>query len=170
MAHTTPTYMTTEEAAQAVRTALKAKGLNARAVSVRKEYFSLGSSIEITIRDPSVSLRDVKSIAASAERIHRCEITGEILGGGNRYVSVRYSDEARKVLEAKHIDVLQPVADRLKAEPTGVGYEIPGTEFTLFRGHNGYGFALYADGSRVTEANDLATVSFAFAIAAQDRD
>lgn len=73
MAHTTPTYMTTEEAAQAVRTALKAKGLNARAVSVRKEYFSLGSSIEITIRDPSVSLRDVKSIAASAERIHRCE-------------------------------------------------------------------------------------------------
>lgn len=152
--------MNTDEATTALKAALKAAGWTARQVSVRKNYFSLGSSIDVTIRDAAVPLSQVKAIAEDFERIHRCEITGEILGGGNRYLSVRYSDDARKQLEARYVEQIAPVAASLATLPTGHGLTIPGTTFCLFRGHNGYGYTLYLGDERVGEVQDVAGVSY----------
>ena len=85
---------TTTEAAKTIRAALKMRGITSRQVSVRSDLYSLGSTIRVTIKDAAVSFDVVKEIAQGHQRVSRCEITGEILGGGNRYVTVDYADGA----------------------------------------------------------------------------
>ena len=88
----TGTYETCTEAAASVRAALKAKGWNARAVSVRADPYSMGSSLHVTVKDPAIPLAVVRAIAMSAERVRYCEVTHEILSGGNRFVAFDKAD------------------------------------------------------------------------------
>lgn len=82
--------MNTKEAAKQLRTELKAAGYNSRKVSVRAHLYSLGSTLRVGIKDASVSLAVVKRIAEKFERVDRSGPQGEIMGGGNRFVSVDY--------------------------------------------------------------------------------
>jgi hypothetical protein len=83
----------------------------------------MGSAIRITIKSPEVDAKRAEEIAKGAERIHRCEITGEILGGGNRYVDVTYSDECQEILARRWQEQLRdalariPEGDRTRIEP-----------------------------------------------------
>ena len=88
------TYVSVTEAAKKIRAELKAIGINSRKVSVRSDSFSMGSSINVEIKDPAIKLAVVEEIANKAQRIDRCEYSGEILGGCNRYAHVRYSFDA----------------------------------------------------------------------------
>jgi hypothetical protein len=88
--------------AQALRTALKAAGFNARRVSVREYH----NTLRVTVRDVSASLSKVTAIAAPFERVSRCETTGEILCGGNIFVNVRYTKEAVAPVKAAILVVL----------------------------------------------------------------
>lgn len=81
---------TTKEAAATIRQALKARGWNSRMISVRGDNYSLGSSIRVTIKSDSIPMQVVRDIATGVEEIDRCEVTGEILSGGNRFVFVDY--------------------------------------------------------------------------------
>jgi len=81
--------------AQTVRAELKANGINSRQVSVRTDNYSMGSSIDVTIRDADIDPEQVVPIAHKVERIDRCEITGDILNGGNTYVHVQYTEDAK---------------------------------------------------------------------------
>lgn len=89
---TTPTtreYVSPAESARLIRAELKTRyGWTSRQVSVKSDSFSLGSSIDITIKAPGIPVKVVEEVANGQERIHRCKHTGEILGGANRYVSV----------------------------------------------------------------------------------
>ena len=88
-------YLTTTERARAIRKELKkAHGWTSRQVSVRKDSYSMGASIYVVIRDASVSKSDVEAIANKQQSVRCCEASGEILNGGNIYVSVKYSAEA----------------------------------------------------------------------------
>ena len=87
------TNTNTTEAARTLRTAIKAAGIPARAVSVRARSFSMGSAIDVEIRGLDVSFSAVEALANAAENIRR-DASGEILGGGNRYVSVSVDGEA----------------------------------------------------------------------------
>jgi hypothetical protein len=81
--------MNTKEKAQDLRSKLKSQlGYGPRQVSVRTEFFSGGSAINCKVKDPQVDFKAVEELAESYKRIHRCEITGDILSGGNCYVSV----------------------------------------------------------------------------------
>ncbi len=94
--------MSTKERAAAIRKALKAEGWNARQVSVRTDYYSMGSSIYATIRDASVDTARVTEIAeALGERIDRDQ-WGEILGGGNTFVHVDHSSDVRAELRSRY--------------------------------------------------------------------
>ena len=85
----TPHMTTTNlRPADALRAALKAAGFNARRVSVREHH----STLRVTVRDPSASLTRVKKIAAPFESVRHCQATGEILSGGNTFLSCEYSD------------------------------------------------------------------------------
>ena len=90
--------MSATDEAKRIRAEYKRRGWSSRMVSVRSEYFSLGSAVNVTIKSAAVDLTVAEEIALQSERISRCEITGEILGGGNRYVSVSHSSECRAAM------------------------------------------------------------------------
>ena len=94
------TYVSVAESARRIRQALRAAGWTSRDISVRSQQWSLGSSIYVTIKRPGISRARVEEIARAEESVRRDEITGEILSGGNRYMLVELSSEAR-ALEAQ---------------------------------------------------------------------
>jgi hypothetical protein len=129
------TKTTTDHAAE-IRAELKrAHGWTSRQVSVRAEYFSMGSSIDIVVKDPAVPLPTVKAIAARAESIRRCEITGEILSGGNRYVSVTYSHAALDAIATRYTDAVQRAVDAVEIGSNRL-QPVEGTPFLVGRPHS----------------------------------
>ena len=76
------------ETAKTIRTALKAAGIGNRQVSVRAKSYSMGSSVNVEILDLSVNMALVKKIAMAHETCRRCEVTGDVLSGGNRFIFV----------------------------------------------------------------------------------
>lgn len=147
--------MTTKEHAAAIRATFKRHGWTARDISVRIDSYSLGSSIDVRVKNPDVPFDVVERIAKGAESVRRCEYSGEILSGGNRYVSVSYSHEAADAIQAHYKGVLEAAAAALAADPSDNSlHPIPGTEgFLLGRGSNGWGFSLWKDG-HITTANE----------------
>jgi len=87
------TWTSAAEDAVSIRAALKAKGWNARKISVRSESYSMGSSITVTILAAGIPRATVKEIAERFSRVRYCEVTGEILSGGNRYVRVTFDQD-----------------------------------------------------------------------------
>ena len=82
--------MTAKDMAQQVRAELKALGINNKQVSVTSKH----GDLQCEIKDLTVSKAVVEEIAKKHESIQRCEYTGEILCGGNTYVSVDFSWDA----------------------------------------------------------------------------
>lgn len=129
--------MTTTEYAAEIRQILKRKhGWNSRQVSVRAEYYSMGSSIEVEIKDAAVPLPTVKALAEKAEHVRRCEVSGEILGGGNRYVSVRYSHDAQTIHGRRYADAVQRASDAVAPGSSSL-QPIEGTPFMVGRPSSG---------------------------------
>jgi len=90
---------------KAIRAALAAEGFGKGDVSVYNKGYSLGSTVYVTIKRVEVPLTVVERIANQHENVRRDEATGEILGGGNCFVDVRYAEEA-----------LDPLAARINAQ------------------------------------------------------
>lgn len=112
------TNTNTDSKANRLRAALKAAGFNARAVSVRHEHYSMGSTIHVTIMRAGIRLADVEKIASEFESVSRCSVTGEILNGGNTYLRVQHD---RRVADAAREAVLA----NLWLIPTGQSLQIP---------------------------------------------
>jgi hypothetical protein len=100
--------LTTTEHAAMIRKAYKAAGIKA---SVRSEGYSMGSSINVRVK--SGSLATAKSIANQSESVRRCEITGDVLSGGNRYVEVDWDqsviDAMAATVRASHLTDLASI-------------------------------------------------------------
>ena len=78
------------ETAAKIRADLKLLGVTSRQVSVKSESFSMGSAINVVIRDLNVPKEAVEAVCAhhNAENIRYCEVSGDILSGGNRYLTM----------------------------------------------------------------------------------
>lgn len=88
-------YLTTVQRAAAIREQLKAELKAGRnEVSVKASSSSMSGSLRVVVLTNSVSLCDVKRICAPFEDVRRDERSGEILMGGNTYLTVEYSAEA----------------------------------------------------------------------------
>lgn len=124
--------MNAKEYAAKIRSEYKAKGWSARQISVRSDYFSMGSSVDVEIKDVAIPLPVAKAIAEQAESIRRCERTGEILSGGNRYVSVRYSHEAQQILGRRYADAVQRAVNAVEPGSNTL-QPVDGTEFLVGR-------------------------------------
>ena len=97
--------MTTKEKAKALREQLKrVLGLTPRAVSVTMD----AGSLRVCIKDMMVNIEKVEKIAGQYESIRRDERSGEILCGGNTFVSVSYTYE--------YTDTMLPLAKTIIAE------------------------------------------------------
>lgn len=159
-------YLGTTERAAMIRAELKSKHKwSSRDVSVKADHFSMGSAIRISIKNPAVKLAAVKEIAEAHESISR-DASGEILSGGNRYIDIGYSSEAREALAAKHLPAVQAAAERLAtAEPNHL-IPVEGTGFLLGAARHGlrYGFSVWLGGdcgshqAEVSDAKEAATV------------
>ena len=163
--------MTTTEHAAEIRETLKREHRwTSRQVSVRAEHFSMGSSIHVEIKDPAVPLPVVKAVAETAERIHRDERTGEILGGGNRYVSVCYSREAMTIIGRRYGDVVQLAVNAIDGE--NVLRPVEGTPFFVGRGNYGYGLTLWEDSflSRSNSVDGIAEAIGCLMVAREGED
>lgn len=150
------TYIGTTERAAIIRQELKAKHKwSSRDVSVKADHFSMGSAIRISIKNPAVPMAAVKAIAEAHESISR-DASGEILSGGNRYIDIGYSSEAREALAAQHLPAIQAAASLLAASETpNVLIPVEGTAFLLGAGRHGveYGYSLWKEGGHEAEVS-----------------
>lgn len=138
------THNTTDRAAT-LRAAYKAKGWSSRDISVKSNYFSMGSSIDIRVKNAAVPLATVEAMANEHESIRRCELTGEILSGGNCYVHVSYSHEAAEVIRAQYAPALTAAAAVLADASDNSLIPVGETGYLLGR-DNYSGFALWQAG------------------------
>ena len=164
---TTPYISTTDHAAQ-LRAALKAKGWTSRDISVRADYYSLGSSIRVVIKNPAVPLNTVKALAESHERIDR-DGYGEILGGSNRFVDVSYDATTINILARRHIEALETAETKLKVSSENTLIPIGSTGYFLGRAYNGSDVSLWSKTSHVQSANTIQYLALALAIQLQQR-
>lgn len=132
---TTTKTMTT---AAKIRAALKSElGLNSRKVSVRDEGGSTSTSVLVRVKTSTVSLSDVTAVAGRFQKIDRCEMSGEILGGGNTFVSVEYTPEAKVEGAAAYLDAVAAAMTAAKIEGEASSrnesslHPITGTDLTL---------------------------------------
>jgi hypothetical protein len=160
------TYLNTTDRAAIIRKALKVMGWTSRDVSVRGEYYSLGSTIHVTIKNPHVPIGPVEDIANAHERIDRDQF-GEILGGGNRFVYVKYSSEATDALAAPLLPALQAAEVKLKNGSENVLIPIDGTPFLLGRDSHGWGLSLWDSERHLQNANSLEYLASTAAIKLQ---
>jgi hypothetical protein len=84
-----------ETVADKIRADLKRAGIPHKSVSVRMPHWG---SVHVTIRDASISISTIKTIANAYECIRRDDASGEILSGGNTFVDVDYDGEVLKAL------------------------------------------------------------------------
>lgn len=128
---------TATEKAKIIRAELKAQGISNRKVSVRAEYFSMGQAIRVEIKDPAVEIATVKAIAEPHEKIDRCELTGDILAGGNTYLTVEYSPEANEARAEQYVEPTREAFEAAKADPSSC-VQIKGTHVEVSFSHGSY--------------------------------
>ncbi len=126
------TYVTAAESAAKVREALRKElGLTSRDVSVRCDNFSMGSAVRVRIKRIGIDFAKVREIAQREENIRRCEYSGEILSGGNRYVSVDFDHHVDDV----EIERLLPIVEAAPVVGPNAWTEIEGFEGGYLRHH-----------------------------------
>ena len=111
-------YQTTAEKSAEIRTNLKKLyGITSRQVSVT----SRNGSIEVRIHDHKVDVREVRNLADKHESVRYCEVSGEILSGGNTFLNVAYSEKACTAYAAAHAEELAAVIAGAEPEAGGGG-------------------------------------------------
>jgi hypothetical protein len=110
-------YETVVETATKIRAALKAAFPGTK-FSVRSDSFSMGSAVRIRWTDGPTE-KQVEKVANTHERIDR-DANGEILGGGNRYVTCsRETSERVKKYGATRAAAISGWSDNYEQERHG---------------------------------------------------
>ena len=123
-----------DKKAEELKKALKNHGYNRRQVTVRSKPCTYSWAFYITVRDDAVSTMKVEQIARGFEDIDRDCATGEILLGGNTYISVQR--KRQKPLEVP-ADFKEIVGEVMKLENDhGLRYG----DYVIMKSHYGDGF------------------------------
>lgn len=159
-------YETAAESAAKVRAALKKElGYGPRDVSVRCDNYSMGSAVRVRIKRVGLNFAKIKEIAEREESIRRCEYSGEILSGGNRYVTVDFSRECEDVLVAQFL----PIVEAAPVVGKNTWTEIEGFEGGLIRRHPNDRYEVSVGDYRNQWAGDAKQAAFLIAWAALRR-
>lgn len=121
-------YITAKESAKRIREEIKERfGLNSRQVSVQSDAIS----ISVKVKDPDAPIKEIRKIAKKYESIDYDHATGEILSGGNLYVSTVASREVHQAWRERYHEAVEKALDELaKTEP---GYHVKIAEGGGFR-------------------------------------
>lgn len=123
--------MYTSEKSKLIRKELKEKlGFSSREVSVKTHSYSMGSSINVTLKSvESIRKRpEIEAISNKQEKIHRCEVTQEIMSGGNTYVDISIDYDLKNSIVAAEKEEVSKIAEKSKKDPNQM-YKYKGTEF-----------------------------------------
>jgi len=82
--------MTNKERTQAIRAELKKAGYGTKQVSVRSRYCGYSDATDITVKDINCNIEEIRKICEKFEKIDYDKYSGEILEGGNTYISVQW--------------------------------------------------------------------------------
>lgn len=116
---------------KAIRAELKKElGYNARMVSVKGSY----SRITFTIRLAEIKKSEVEAFAVRYESYQRDYATGEILCGGNTFVTVEYSEEIKKELVSSVIDNVEKAISEIEDNCL---IPVEGTKFMVGKDYRG---------------------------------
>lgn len=145
--------MNTTEHAAAIRATLKRRhGWSSRDVSVRADHFSMGSAIRVAIKNPDVPFDTVQGVANAAEDIRR-DASGEILSGGNRYVTVSYDSDALRVIADRYISRVEDAIREVGTNSTAL-VDVAGTPYRVGRSYSGWGWSVWSDAGHQIDACD----------------
>ncbi len=129
----------TKEIAARIRRNLKKvdKTWNAKKISVRTRLYSMGSSIDVTIKDATVNFAAVRDIAESEQVVRTCEYSGDILGGGNLFIHVDFAKEA---LESLTKQAREEIGDKESGKVLGLDFSYDDQDWCLINvGDDGIG-------------------------------
>jgi hypothetical protein len=128
---TEKTYLTTAQESALIRKAYKAAGIKA---TVRTNTYSGGASINVRVISGNIDT--AKQIANQYRNVSRCEVTGEILSGGNTYVFVEWADET---INAKAAEIDAVCGSEIRALGEKQSVNVLNSSFAVIRGF-GYDF------------------------------
>lgn len=126
--------------ADRLRSLLRAAGISSRAATVRERDCSLETSLTVTVRSVHVPMAALRSCVAQVKDVRWDPVVGDVLGGGNTFVHVRWLDA-----------VEQPIREAFTAEALAAddavtwGFEHRGYKFTRSSGQT----TAWRDGSVV---------------------
>lgn len=122
--------------ANEIRKELKAMGYTSKQVSVRTKGAGYSDSIRITIKDVSISDKEIQEIADKYESIRYDDYSGEILSGANLYIFVEYDfyavENACKPYTERATEIFETTGDK-----TVFVMEKNGKELYYYGGYNG---------------------------------
>ena len=104
---------TTKEIAGIIRKQFKEKfGLTNKDVSVKKRHYS---SVDVSLKSPRAipHMKEIRSLCKGHETIHYCQMTQEILCGGNTFVFVQYDRDLHDHLEKR---IFEEINKQMKPE------------------------------------------------------
>jgi hypothetical protein len=104
-----------------LRKELKEHGYSNRKVSVTCSYGGYSERIDVTIKDLSIPIKEIKEIANKYKSISDCEVTHEILEGGNTYIFVKYDYDTLSNAIKKKIPEAEKILQDLKSKQENRG-------------------------------------------------
>lgn len=128
-----------KEISALLRKEYKRLGWGPSQISVKKKHYG---SYSVNVKGPGVDLDLAKRMAMTLESVRRCEFSGDILSGGNTYVSFGWDyDYQKRCILAVMPNCREAVAEAL-ASP-GQIVECLGTEFYILDGYGQIGDQRY---------------------------
>lgn len=132
---------TKQTAGAQIRQELKKQfGATSRQISVREGRYS----IDLTIKAEGFNRKAVEKIAKQHESIDRCERTGEILSGGNTFISVNFAHELVDAVTERIAESVKPIFEEMQkyGEGSGTHFQVEKTKFLMM--NEGVSYSLYA--------------------------
>ncbi len=87
---------------QKIQEVLKNAGINSRQVSIREPRCGYDRAFELTIRDPRFEIEQIEDLVMGFKKVDRCEVSGEVLMGGNTWIDVEATDEVEDIWASEY--------------------------------------------------------------------
>lgn len=120
-----------KDRAKQIRQRLKNLGYTSKQISVTSKH-----AINITIKDLTIELEAIKRIGDEYREIDYCQVSGEILSGGNTFVFTQYDWQAEKAArESEQFkDWFKSCESIFDTQEIGVGIAIG--DYVVHKHHN----------------------------------
>ena len=133
-----------EADSRGVKQFLKLHGYNPKDFRVKKSMPGYEKSLRITIKNIAISKREIEDLVyPQFQKIRYCEITQEILAGGNTYVFVEYDEDTFDELVESKTQEAEHLYNQLKSLPDWDGLHIVKNGFDLYLSNHKGSFPTY---------------------------